>query len=179
MQIVGVLASPHASGSTASVMDTFLRAARGAGGTTSVVDLANATTDDAIAAVEASHAVVFGSPTYRAMHTSLLEALLERVGRGEPHEMSGPLTGKACAIVMTGASQSHFLATGQLRTILTDFFACQVLSPSLYVTPSSFDEDLCLDDDMRKTVQTHGAAFADLAVAVRTSPTIRALAPLV
>lgn len=178
-RVVGVLASPHGSGSTAVVMDTFLSGAQMAGTTTNVIDLAKVTTADAIAAVEACDAVVFGSPTYRAMHTSLLGAFLEGVERGGPSDSTGPLAGKACAILMTGATQSHFLATGRLRAILTDFFACQVLAPSLYITPSSFHEDKRLKDAPREMVLAHGAALVDLAVAVRTSPAIRALRPLV
>ncbi len=179
LHVLGIVASPHGGGSTLTAMTALLRGAESGGAQTTLVDLTEVSTAEAIAAISAADAVAFGSPTYRAGHTSMLGALLERVDRGAPPDTTEPLLGKACAVVMTGASDKHFLATRGLRTVLTDFYGVQVLAPSLYLTHTDFDPGKQLTEQAQELVATHGRALHDLGTAVRASESLRSLRPLV
>ncbi|HEY5856642.1 MAG TPA: hypothetical protein VIW24_22035 [Aldersonia sp.] len=58
---------------------------------------------------------------------------------------------------LTGASAHHFLATESLRTILSDFFAAQVLSPSLYLERADYTEAATLTDAAASRAGVGGA----------------------
>jgi FMN reductase len=179
LTVLGIVASPRSGGSTLSAVRAVLDGAQEAGAGVQLVDLAATPVDEVVRAVESADAVVFGSPTYRASHTSLLAGFLEKVEHGAAWETSAPLKGKATAIVMTGAASEHFLAPERLRATLASFFATQVLSPSLYLQPSAFREDRSLTASTRDLVELHGRALVDLARACRASKYIGELTPLV
>lgn len=179
LHVLAVTASPHGSGSTSKALAGLLAGVRDEDAEASFLELAAESTDAVVAAIEAADAVVFGSPVYRASHTALLAGLLEQVGRGADYEKSAPLKGKAVAIVLTGASHHHFLATEKLRSTLTSFFAAQTLSPGLYLTPSDFTPSKELTDSARDLAHLHGRALVELAAAVRAGDALGQLSPLV
>lgn len=179
LAVLGIVASPYGGGSTLAAVRAVLDGGRQNHAEARLLDLAATALDEAVAAIDAADAVVFGSPTYRASHTSLLASLLEKVERGAGTETSAPLKCKATAIVMTGAAREHFLAPERLRTTLASFFATQVLSPSLYLPPSAFEEDRTLTASARELAEVEGRALVDLALACRGSKNLAQLAPLV
>lgn len=180
LSVLGIVASPHGSGSTSAAVAAVLKGCRDGGAETHVMDLATVTdAQTVVEKIDLSDAVVLGSPTYRATHTSLLAALLEETGRGAAYETGAPLKGKATAIVMTGAAAEHFLATEKLRTTLAAFFAAQVLSPALYLASRHFGPDKTLTDAAADLAHLHGRALVDLAAACRASKNLSALEPLV
>lgn len=179
LTIVGVIASPQAGGRTTTALSAVLKGAAQSGATTRVVDLSDAGRDETTAAIDSADAVVFGSPVYRATYSAHLKQLLESTQRGRHGETTAPLRGKAAAVVMTGASAHHFLATDGLRAVLATFFAVQVLSPALYLEHKDFTEAKELTADAAQLAHTHGAALAELAAAVRASAVLRGMEPLV
>ena len=180
LTVVGIVASPHGGGSTAAAVQAFLDGCAAAGAETRLFDLSQVGNRDAVLrVVERSAGVVFGSPTYRATHTSLLGDFLEQIERGGSSESSAPLRGKVTAVVMTAAAPEHFLATERLHFILSSFFAAQVLSPSLFFARSAFGADGALTEEADERARLHGHALVDLAVACRASKHIGALTPLV
>ncbi|MEX2291085.1 MAG: NAD(P)H-dependent oxidoreductase [Mycobacteriales bacterium] len=179
LTIVGVVASPQPGGRTATALSAMLAGAEAAGATTRLVELADASLEEVTALMDGADAVVFGSPVYRASYSAHLKQLLERTERGRHGEGTAPLRGKATALVMTGASGHHFLATDGLRAVLATFFAAQTLSPALYLDHKDFTEDKGLAPGAEELARTHGTALVDLTAAVRTSVSLRGLEPLV
>jgi FMN reductase len=177
VSVLGVVASPHPSARTNSAVAAVLAGAATAGADTSRIALAEIDRPEALAALAAADAVVFGSPTYRATYTALLKELLEATERGRFGESSAPLQGKVAAVVLTGASHHHFLAVDTLRNVLAGFFAVQVLSPGLYLEHSAYTEDKHLTDTAAAIAAAHGAALVDLTVAVKGSAALQALQP--
>lgn len=88
------------------------------------------------------------------------------------------MQGKACAIALTGATPHHFLAVDDLRSVLSGFFAIQVLSPGLYLPAEAFVDRDTLDSENGALVERHGRALVALAQAVRASEEISCLRPL-
>jgi len=179
IHIVAVVGSPHGSGATAKAVEAVLTGARQAGASTTVMDLTSVGTEAVVAELDAAHGVVLASPVYRASHTSLLAGLLERIQRGGPREDTASLRGKAASLVLTGASDHHFLATERLRGVLASFFATQTLSPALYLTPASYTADKSLEDTARAVAALHGQALVELATAVTQGSALSQLAPLI
>jgi FMN reductase len=180
MLVVGVVGSPNRGGRTRVAVDAVLRGAAGEGAETQLFELAGEEPDQVRAALERADAAVFGSPVYRADATAQLKSLLEGTPRGMWGETSAPLQGTACATVLTGASDHHFLADEKLRSILGGFFATQVLSPGLYLASAAFaDEGRALGEDAQLLAETHGRALVELAAAVRSSKWLKDLRPLV
>jgi FMN reductase len=177
VSVLGVVASPHPSARTDHAVAAVLAGAASAGAETSRIALAQVHRTEALAALAAADAVIFGSPTYRATYTALLKDLLEATERGRYGESSAPLQGKAAAVVLTGASHHHFLAIDSLRSVLAGFFAVQVLSPGLYLEHSAYTEDKQLAGAAVETAAAHGAALVDLAAAVKGSAALQALQP--
>jgi FMN reductase len=178
INIVAVVASPHQSGSTASAVQTVLEGAASSGATTTCLDLSRDAAEVVVDAIEAAQGVVFASPVYRAGHTSMLAQLLEQIERGAPGEARAPLRGKAVAIVLTGASEHHFLTTERLRGTIASFFAAQTLSPALYLTPNSYAADKSLAEGAREQALLHGRALVELATCVTSGAALKQLAPL-
>lgn len=177
--VVGVVGGPEPGGRTATAVSGVLAGASAAGARTSLVELSERGTDDVVATLTEAEAVVFGSPVYRATYSALLKDLLERTERGRWGERTDPLRGTPAATVLTGASGHHFLAMNDLRNVLAGFFAVQVLSPGLYLDHAGFVDRTTLTPDSADLAAAHGAALADLARAVRDSPTLRAISPQV
>ena len=142
MLVVAVIGSPKAGGRTRVAVDAVLRGAEEEGARTRVVELADTAVPDAIAALEEADAAVVASPTYRADITSQLKALLDATPRGmAAYESGDPLRATACATVLTGASDHHFLAGDRVRAILSGFFAAPLLSPGLYLPSAAYAEE--------------------------------------
>jgi FMN reductase len=181
MLIVGVVGSPRRGGRTRVAVDALLRGAAGAGADTQVLELAEQPSAAAVAErLEQADGAVFGSPTYRADIAAGLKGLLDATPRGMSGEDSAPLQGKACATVLTGASDHHFLAVEKVRGILGGFFAAQLLSPGLYLPGAAFTDDAtALTEQSRQLAELHGRALVELIAAVRASTWLKDLRPLV
>lgn len=177
--VVGLAGGPEAGGRTATAVAGVLAGAQAAGAATELVELGSADPSAVAALIDAADAVVVGSPVYRSTYSALLKAVLEATERGRWGESTAPLQGKVAAVVMTGAAPEHFLALGDLRTVLAGFFAVQVLSPGLYLDHAGYVDRSTLTDDSRALCAAHGAALVDLAAAVRASAALRALTPQV
>ena len=178
MLVVAVIGSPHAGGRTRVAVDAVLSGAAQEGARTRVVELADTAVPDAVAALDEADAAVFASPTYRSDITAQLKALLDATPRGMAYEKGDPLRGTACATVLTGASDHHFLAPENLRGILGGFFATPLLSPGLYFPSSAYVEGgTALRDEPRQLAELHGRALVELATAVGSSRWLRTLRP--
>jgi FMN reductase len=174
VRVAAVDGSPAGGGKTAATLSVVLAGAADAGATTEL-HRAEELTDTA--GLEAFDAFVFGSPVYRASYATPMKDLLDRLPRGMWGEQAAPVTGRAAAIVMTGASWHHFLALDDLRNVLSAFFAAQVLSPGLYVPREGFGEDGELVADVAARARATGRALVELAQALETAPTVRAMRP--
>jgi FMN reductase len=178
--VVAIVGSPKAGGRTRVAVDAVLRGAAADGADTRVVELADTPVPDAVAALGAADAAVFASPTYRADVTAQLKALLDATPRGAAYESGDPLRGTACATLLTGASDHHFLAVEKVRAVLGSFFGVPLLSPGLYFPSAAFTEDAAaLREEPRRLAELHGRALVELAAAVRASRWLRDLRPLV
>lgn len=175
MQVIAVDGSPAGPGRTATVLAAVLDGLP-AGWSAEVVELAGGP-EAALERVERADAVVVGSPMYRATYATPLKAWLDRLPRGMWGESTAPVTGKAVAIVGTGASWHHFLGLDPLRSVLAGFFAAHVVPPGLYVPAEGFDEDGRLLESYRTLAGQQGAAVAELAQALAASATLRELKP--
>jgi FMN reductase len=180
MLVVAVVGSPNAGGRTRVAVDAMLRGAAAQGAAAKVYELAETEPAEAVAAIDGADAVILGSPTYRADISARLKMLLEATPRGAPGEAGAPLRGKACATVLTGASDHHFLAVDKVRGTLGGFFATQLLSPGLYLPAAAYTDDgRALRDDGQELAELHGRALVELATAVRSSTYLRDLRPLI
>jgi FMN reductase len=179
LSVLGIAGGPEAGGRTSTAIAGILSGAAAAGAATTVVELAFTPHSEVVAAIETADAVVLGSPVYRATYSALLKGLLEGTERGKWGETTAPLQGKAAAIVLTGASAHHFLALGDLRNVLANFFAVQVLSPGLYFDHGGFLDRSALTEGSATLAATHGSALVDLTAAVRSSKTLSEITPQV
>ena len=178
--VVGVIGSPHAGGRTRVAVDALLSGAAQEGAETRVVELADTSVPDAVAALGEADAAVFASPTYRADITAQLKALLDATPRGMKYESGDALRGTVCATLLTGASDHHFLAVEKVRGILGGFFGAQLLSPGLYFPSAAYVEGgAALQDDQQQLAELHGRALVELATAVGSSRWLRGLRPQV
>ncbi|MEJ2871000.1 NAD(P)H-dependent oxidoreductase [Actinomycetospora sp. OC33-EN08] len=174
--VLGLGGSPNAGGRSSTALVAFLDAT---GLTTTVIELGDGPDPEEVQrAIEAADGVVIATPTYRARSSGLVKALLENTQRGAAGEERAPLRGKATAILHTGNAAEHFLAVDDLRSVLAGFFAAQVLSPGLFLHGGHFGPDGDLGDEARALVAAHGRAFGEFTAAVRASPAVTALAPL-
>jgi FMN reductase len=167
--LVAIDGSPVGNGKTATV----LRAVAD----TDPLTLVETTIDAAIGAVEDAHAVVLGSPVYRASFAHPLKLFLDQLPRGMWGESTAPLQGKAVCIVATGASLHHFLALNDLRNVLSGFFAAHVVPPGLYVPREGFGEDGTLLDPYASQAALQSEAVRELAGFLAASTTLRRLGP--
>jgi FMN reductase len=135
---------------------------------------------DLVARIEAADAVILASPTYRAEVSWPLKALIDHVPRDRIGDgFASPLLGKATALVMTGASDHHFLGGDKVRSVLSGFFGAQVLSPGLYFSHAAFDDDHGLRDSFAVRSRSHGRALVGLASVIRSDADLSAQQPLV
>lgn len=172
MRILGVDGSPTGDGRTRTALEAVLEAAAAAGATTELVSLRDGDPD-----LGSADAFVLGSPVHRASFAAPLKAFLDRVPRGMWGETMQPLTGRAVAIVLTGASWHHFRALDDLRNVLASFFAAHVLVPGLYVPSEGFDADKRLTERFTAPATAQGTALVSLAAAVEAAPALRDLRP--
>lgn len=179
VSVLAIDASPTGGGHTRAALDAVSSAAVGAGARLDAVVLGEdgAGIGPALDVLASSDAVVFASPVYRASFAAPLKRLLDAVPRSVEQPPESPLSGKAVAIVYTGASNHHFLAPDSLRSVLAGFFAAHVLPPALYVPREGFDESLALRDPYGDQARLQGAALVELARALRHSPILRSLRP--
>ena len=175
MRALGLDGSPTGAGKTARVIEAVL-AGLPPDWQHDVIHVAG-DQDAALARVEQADAFVFGAPMYRATYAAPLKALLDRLPRGMWGETSAPITGRAVAIVGTGASWHHFLGLDPLRDVLAGFFAAHVLPPGLYVPGEGFDADGRLGDSFAELAALQGAALAELAQALSAGGALAALRP--
>lgn len=180
MLVVAVSGSPKAGGRTRVAVDAVLRGAAAEGAEIRVLELADTPVPEAVAAMGEADAVVLGSPTYRADIAAGVKALLDATPRGMAYESGDPLRGTACATVLTGASDHHFLAVEKVRGILGGFFGAPLLSPGLYFPSAAFTDDgTALQDEQQRLAELHGRALVELAAAVQASTHLRELRPLI
>jgi FMN reductase len=180
LTVVGVDASPVGGSRTAAAIETVLEASTGAGVVRSqfgVGDASAADLENAVAALAGADAVVLGSPVYRGTFAWPLKRLLDAIPRDPGPAPGSPLSGKAVAIVFTGASLHHFLAPADLRDLLTGFFAAYVVPPGLYVPRDGFEDDLTLREPYRSHAWSQGEALVALAQALSTTPELRGVRP--
>ena len=179
VRVLAVDGSPTGGGRTRAALDAVSSAAAVGGASVETVALAgeDAAADHAIAALGRVDAVVLASPVYRASHATPLKQLLDAVPRSGMAPPDSPLSGKAVAIVYTGASLHHFLALDPLRSLLAGFFAAHVVPPGLFVPREGFDGDGALVEPYADQARLQGAALVELAKALRESSLLRSLRP--
>ena len=180
MRVVAVNASPSGAGRTAVAIDAVLAGARELGAAGRRLDLggpAACALPDAARALHEGDAIVLGSPIYRASDVALLRALLEATPRAGHGETAEPLRGRAVVLVATAGSLHHLLALGQLRELLSGFFAAHVLSVNVYVPSDGFDEAGALTPPYAELAHDHGAALVEQARALATSRFLKQIRP--
>lgn len=177
LRVLAIDGSPSAPGRTAAALTAVLDAAATAGADHRLVRLSESGIEMALAAAGEADAFVFGSPVYRASFATPLKALLDALPRGMWGETEAPITGRAAAIVATGATWQHFLALDDLRSVLGGFFAAHVLAPGLYVPHDGFDEQHSLRQPFAEQAERDGRALVDLARAIAASPALAGARP--
>jgi FMN reductase len=175
--VVAIDASPTAGGRTRAALKAVTAAATEAGAAVETILLAAAGTERAVAALADADAVVLASPVYRASFATPLKELLDAIPREGLASPDSRLSGKATAMVLTGASLHHFLALDGLRSVLAGFFAAHVVPPGLYVPREAFADDLVLKEPHAGQASAQGGALVDLARAVCASTALRSLRP--
>lgn len=175
VRILALDGSPTGGGRTETVLRTVL-AALPAAADAELVSLADGP-GEALAAVEAADGFLLGTPMYRASYSTPTKGLLDALPRGMWGESSAPITGRAVAIVGTGATWHHFLGLDALRSVLAGFFAAHVLAPGLYVPHEGFDEDHRLRDSFAELAAAQARALVALIRAVGEAPELRAVRP--
>lgn len=180
MKVLGIVGSPQKGGRTLVATRALLRGAADSGCDVDEIELAEdrLSTDEILERMDGADAFVFASPVYRARAAFPLKNLLDMMPRGMWGETSAPLQGKACAIALTGATAHHFLAVDDLRSVLSGFFAIQVLSPGLYLPAEAFVDRDALNSENVALAELHGRALVALSEAVRASVEISGLRPL-
>ena len=177
MRVLALDGSPQGGGKTATALRAVLESAARAGAETELVGLA---CPDYRAAAQAAaleaDAFVLGSPVYRASYATPLKAFLDGLPRGMWGEETAPVTGRAVAIVCTGATWHHYLALDGLRSVLAGFFAAHVLSPGLYVPGEGF-ADGELTEPFAGLARETGTGLVALAGAVAASDALRGISP--
>lgn len=179
MKLLALIGDPNPSKRTAAAVDAFCEGAESAGAVTTILQVEDGSVGETlVASIAASDAVVFASPTYRAGVSWVLKSVIDQLPRGFNGEPS-VLQGKACATILTGASDHHFLGGDGFRAVLAGFYAAQVLSPGLYFSRSAFDSDGVLLIDQARLARAHGRALVEFGTALKSCPAVSALAPLV
>ncbi len=154
--------SPTGKGKTFAALEVVGRSVEMAGATVDAISLSEADGfDRALAALDASSAVVLGAPVYRAAAAAPLKQLLDLI----PRDRDGlsPLAAKPVAIVHTGASLHHFLALDGLRGVLAGFFASHVVPPGLYLPREAWSDNGELLEPYAAQAASQGRALVELA----------------
>ena len=181
MRVLAVDGSPTGPGRTGTVLREVLLGAEERGATTALVSLADGDgtlrLDPAAEVIAGADAFVFGSPVYRGSYASPLKALLDALPRGMWGETEAPITARAVAVLLTGATWHHYLALADLRNVVAGFFAAHVLTPGLYVPAEGFDEDKQPQPPIATAARSQGRALADLAAAIAGSRDLGGVRP--
>jgi len=181
VNVLAVDGSPTGSGRTGAVLAEVLAGAEELGTRTSVLSLAEADGDGeleaAVEAIAAADCFVFGSPVYRGSFATPLKRLLDVLPRGMWGETQAPITARAVAIVMTGATWHHYLGLQDLRNVLAGFFGAHVLTPGLYVPAEGFDAAKRPLEDVAAQARLQGRALAELGAAIAGGSALRAIRP--
>jgi FMN reductase len=181
VRVLAVDGSPTGPGRTGAVLGEILAGARSAGArasTVALVDEAGALAlEPALAAIARADALAFGSPVYRASFAWPLKALLDHLPRGMWGETEAPITARATAIALTGATWHHYLALDGLRDVLAGFFAAHVLAPGLYVPADGFDARRRPVAAVVEQARAQGRALVELAAAIAGSPALASVRP--
>lgn len=178
-RVIAFDCSPSGGGRTARALEAVLDASRVEGATGERIDVTSEAdveaAVDAITSLGPQDAVVFGTPIYRATYAFPMKALLDAVPR-DFVTGDGPLRARVAGIVATGASLHHFLGLGELRNVLSVFFAAVVVPPGLYVPRDGFTED-GLTAAYETAAATLGGSIVELAAAVAASSHLSRLTP--
>jgi FMN reductase len=180
LTVLAVDGSPAHGGHTRSALDRVSAAAAEAGASVETVAIGADDGDALESLVErlpTADAFILASPVYRATFATPLKRLLDAVPRTYGASPDSPLSGKAVAIVYTGASLHHFLALDSLRSVLAGFFAAHVVPPGLYVPREGFDDQLRLVAPYAEAARQQGEAVVELARLLRESPALNSLRP--
>jgi FMN reductase len=180
LRALAVDCSPTGPGRTGNALGAVLAAAAAAGAETELIHLGGegaVSVEEAVAKLNGADVFVFGSPIYRATFATPFKALIDATPRGMWGETDAPLTGRAAALVATGASDHHFLGLGRMRDALADFFAAHVVSPGLYVSHAGFGEDRELVPEVAERARLQGQALVELGAAITASQALRAVTP--
>jgi FMN reductase len=178
--VLAVDGSPTHGGHTRAALDRVSLAAaeRGASVETIAIGADDAGgVDSVVERLPTADAFILASPVYRASFATPLKRLLDAVPRTGGAPPDSPLSGKAVAIVYTGASLHHFLALDGLRSVLAGFFAAHVVPPGLYVPREGFDDGLELVEPYAESARRQGEALVELARLLRDSPALNSLRP--
>lgn len=176
-RVLALDCSPTGNGRTRRALEAVLGAAAEQGASCSLITVAEDGVEAAQRAVLAADAFVLGSPMWRASYAAPFKALLDVIPRGMWGEKDAPLTGRAVALVGTGASLHHFLGLADMRNVLVDFFAAHVLSPGVYVPSEGFGEDGLLVNPFLERARGQGRALVALAAAIDQAPALSGVVP--
>lgn len=177
VKVLAIDGSPSGGGRTETAVRALLAGAESSGADVGLLSLAGVDQDAALEAVRGADAFVFCSPVYRGSYAAPLKGFLDVLPRGMWGETEAPVTGRAVAMLMTGATWHHYLALGELRNVLASFFGAHVLTPGIYVPTDGFDESKQLIDGYAELAHGHGEALVDLARAVAGSAALRGTRP--
>jgi FMN reductase len=176
-RVCAIDGSPDGGGRTAAAVAAIAAGAEGLEFTP--ITLATQSVEEAIRAIARSEAVIFGTPVYRASMATPTKALLDNLPRGKWGETEDPLRGKAVAIAACGATDHHFLALNDLRSVLAGFFAAHVVPPGLYVPNNGFDDQKQLTGEFSELARQQGLALVELVDALAGSRVLAELKPQV
>jgi FMN reductase len=178
VRVLVIDGSPQGGGRTAAAAGEVAGGAAALGAEPELISLGvDGGVEQALAAAEEADAFVIGSPMYRASFAHPLKTLLDALPRGFWGEQTAPITGRAVAIVGTGASWHHFLGLDGLRSVLAGFFAAHVVPPGLYVPREGFGEEGELLDPFAADAALVGRALVELARALEGSEALGRLRP--
>lgn len=180
VDVVLIDGSPRGGGRTGSALRAVAEGISAGGARTTTLELAGDLEQATHAVLERApqaDAFVLGSPTYRATCTAELKYLLDRMPRGQAGEQEAPLRARAVALVLTGATDHHFLAVDSLRNMLAGFFGAYVLPGGLYVPHAGFDAGGELAGAWRERAGRLGRALVALAGAIDRSSALSELDP--
>jgi FMN reductase len=174
-RVLAVDGSPQGGGRTRTAIDAVLAGAASAGAQTATTSLADGR--DVLPELRQADAFVIASPVYRASFAAPLKTFLDQLPRGKWGEKEQPITARAVAIVLTGATWHHYLALDELRSVLAGFFGAHVLTPGLYVPGEGFDASKRLVTSFAELARGQGTALVALAQAIAASAALQAVGP--
>ncbi len=196
MRVLGIVGSPSPRGRTAAVVRAVLAGAAGHDQVeTELLSLSDydmgfadgrrstdwtGDTRAVLDEVERADAFVFGSPVYREGSTGRMKNLLDLVPRGVWDGPTCPLQGRPVGVITTGASPEHFLATNDLQSKLTSFFAAYVVPLGIYAWGEyAADDGTITDEHLARRAKALGQALVALGRAIDDSSVLRTVEPQV